>query len=351
MNQNEYIEGLKKCKTHISFIIPVYNTNSIMLERCIKSVLNLGCNDIEIVIINDGSTEIETINVLKAFSKYNNIIVINKDNEGPAIARNVGIESSNGEYIVFLDSDDMIETNRFKKVLQILKKYPDTDVLFHSFDIIDENNSIVKIGYNTNDILSFSCLSSNKNILKKTIDCLGFDNAVIWSKIYKKTAISNVRFDSQLKYCEDNIFNISLTKNCNKFLGIYINAYIHTINPQSLCHKYNPNASKDFSVTIEKMKEQLETSSDINQFYRIVVFHFYVRHVLALQVFNKQNKSNFIFCCKQAKEILYSESYKQAFNNIKLTGLSVREKVVYKLLKRRLFWVAYKVYFFHLQKR
>ena len=94
----------------ISIIVPVYNTEP-YLEQCLDSIINQTLEDIEIICVNDGSTD-NSLSVLEEYaSKDNRIKIINQENEGPGFARNNGLKSVNGEYVLFVDSDDWIELN------------------------------------------------------------------------------------------------------------------------------------------------------------------------------------------------------------------------------------------------
>ena len=99
----------------VSIIVPVYNAEKYLI-RCVDSIINQTYKNLEIILINDGSID----NSLEIMKKYkvidNRIIIIDKKNEGVSIARNVGIKSSSGKYICFVDSDDYIENN----MIQIL---------------------------------------------------------------------------------------------------------------------------------------------------------------------------------------------------------------------------------------
>ena len=89
----------------ISVIIPMYNAEK-TIERCIKSIIN---SNVEIVMVNDGSTD-GSLEICQKYANINkNIKIISQDNKGPIIARNNGIENASGEYIMFLDSDDFYE--------------------------------------------------------------------------------------------------------------------------------------------------------------------------------------------------------------------------------------------------
>lgn len=98
--------------TKISVIIPVYNVEQYLTE-CLDSILNQTLKDIEIICIDDGSTD-NSPNILKEYNKH--IKIITKENEGQASARNIGIKEAQGEYIAFIDSDDFIETTMLEKL-------------------------------------------------------------------------------------------------------------------------------------------------------------------------------------------------------------------------------------------
>ena len=100
-------------KPKISIIIPVYNVEK-YLEQCLKSVINQTFKDIEIICINDGSTD-NSLEILEAFQKQDERIkIINKQNEGQGIARNEGLKVAKGEYISFIDPDDWVAQGMYE---------------------------------------------------------------------------------------------------------------------------------------------------------------------------------------------------------------------------------------------
>lgn len=107
-------------KNVLSIIIPVYN-KELYLKRCIDSIINQTYKELDIVIINDGSTD-NSLEILKEYeNKDNRIKLINKQNGGVASARNAGIKSATGNYITFIDADDKIDSNMMKSMFEILK--------------------------------------------------------------------------------------------------------------------------------------------------------------------------------------------------------------------------------------
>lgn len=129
----------------LSIIIPVYNTGK-HIEKCLNSIINqTKKTDLEIIIINDGSTD-NSEEIIKQFQEKNkdvlNIQYYSKQNEGVAKTRNFGIEKAKSEYIMFLDSDDYIE----EKTMEILEKYIEQDIDLIKFKLqrVDENDNIIE---------------------------------------------------------------------------------------------------------------------------------------------------------------------------------------------------------------
>jgi len=118
-----------------SIIIPVYQVEK-YLEQCLESVLNQNFNDYEVILIDDGSTDNSGKICDDYASKYSNIEVIHQTNSGPSVARNNGMERANGDYIVFIDSDDYIEPDSFKQFYMELTKSHFPDLLITSFKTI-----------------------------------------------------------------------------------------------------------------------------------------------------------------------------------------------------------------------
>lgn len=121
----------------VSVIVPVYNTAE-YLERCLDALVNQTLTDIEIIAVNDGSTD-QSPQILEDYAgRYSNLLIINKENGGQAAARNLGIKESTGEYIGFADSDDYIDRTMFEK-MYCLAKDRDCDMVECHFHFLMEN--------------------------------------------------------------------------------------------------------------------------------------------------------------------------------------------------------------------
>ena len=128
----------------ISVIVPVYNTEK-YIEKCLQSILSQTMNDIEIIVVNDGSTD-NSENVIKQIEKNNNtkiqIKYFKKENGGLSDARNYGVKKATGKYISFIDSDDYIDKNLYKNLEEYINK--DIDVIKFKMETVDENYKTIE---------------------------------------------------------------------------------------------------------------------------------------------------------------------------------------------------------------
>ena len=183
----------------VSIIMPTYNVEK-YLEAALESVVNQTFSDIEVICINDGSTD-NSLQILENYAKQDNRIkLINQQNQGVSVARNNGIEAAAGEYIMFLDPDDTYDLKLCEKVVQkIDKENPDIVMWGHnSFS----DGEIVK----TNEyVYLLNKLERNLKINLKNRLAL---QIFIWDKAFKKEFLdkNNIRFPAGIKNAEDIIF-------------------------------------------------------------------------------------------------------------------------------------------------
>lgn len=132
----------------ISVVVPVYNVEK-YLEKCLQSLIEQCYSDMEIVVVDDKSTD-RSLCIAKKYEKYNNVKVISKEkNTGLSDSRNVGIRESRGQYIMFLDSDDYVEDGCIFKIQEIAKKENEPDIVYfgYSEEYESTNEKYIKYGY------------------------------------------------------------------------------------------------------------------------------------------------------------------------------------------------------------
>lgn len=186
----------------ISIIIPVFNTEK-YIEKCIDSLINQTLKEIEIIVLNDGSTD----SCNDRLKKYDDsrIVYINKDNEGISITRNKGIDLATGEFITFVDSDDYIDITFCEKMYYKAKK-DNCDVVICDYYNKEDNLYIKKEIFDFKD----TKLKDNPSIINEI-------NLGPCNKIYKSTLIldNNIKFPENTKY-EDAPFVVSALSNAAK---------------------------------------------------------------------------------------------------------------------------------------
>lgn len=199
-------------KPFVSIIVPVYNVEK-YLDKCLNSLINQSLQNIEIIIVNDGTKD----NSIKIIQKYmdidNRIVLVNQENQGLSCARNTGLAIAKGEYIGFVDSDDYVEHSMYEKMYNIAKKY-DSDLV--NCNVIDVYEDCIKTSLTLKNEQIFIHKVGVENYLKKYFSNIGI---AVWHKLYKKEIIDkfDLRFVSNnVIYSEDLLFNLCYILHINK---------------------------------------------------------------------------------------------------------------------------------------
>lgn len=169
----------------ISVIIPVYNKEN-YLKKCIDSLINQTYSNIEIILVNDGSSD-KSPEVCDEYSvKDSRIRVINSDNKGVSAARNLGIDKANGRYLMFVDADDWVAPDFCEEAIKIISEN-DSDIGVFGFFCVDGKSGATKSEkrYKTEQLNNIEAL---ERLLKNDIE------NYIWNKIFKASVFFDVRF-------------------------------------------------------------------------------------------------------------------------------------------------------------
>lgn len=235
----------------ISVIIPAYNSSK-YIHRMLKSVCEQTYKNIEIIIIDDGSSD-DTLSICNSYAKKDpRINVFHKENEGVTKARDFGISKATGDFLAFLDSDDSIEPDMYEILYNNLKKY-DTDISHCGYKLIQNNNGI-EYHYNTNEIR----VQDNKSGI---IDLLSGNKVEpgLCTKLYRKCLFDNLEYDKTMKINEDYVINLLVFLKSKKNVFIDIPLYNYYMNDGSASHKktkeyYYIDILKAAHFTLEKFK-------------------------------------------------------------------------------------------------
>ena len=209
-------------KVKVSIVIPVYNATK-YLAKCLDSVINQSYKDIEIVLVNDGSTD-NSGQICDSYAKKDKrIIVFHQNNTGVSIARNNGINNSHGEYVIFIDSDDLIHPEYIQKLVNNVNN----DIL-PVCQIEKFQSEVSFLNYNKEEVMELDknhFVELCKMSLLNTPCCKLYDLDII-----KKNKIN---FKPNLSLGEDLLFNLDYLKYINKIIVIKQKLYYYRKNEKS----------------------------------------------------------------------------------------------------------------------
>lgn len=238
----------------ISVIIPIYNVEK-YLKECIDSILNQTYKNIEIILVDDGSTD-NSPNICDEYTqKDTRVITIHQKNQGVSSARNKGLEASKGNYIFWIDSDDYVKEDCIEKLYNLLKKY-DSDISICDYtqgsdrDYVFVDNEVKEEVYD-----SFTGLN---NIYKN--HHYSFIMAASWAKLIKKSLYKDLKYPVA-KIFEDIYLSHHLISKCNKISYTNEVMYYYYQWPESILGKKLYKAKLDY---LGAFKERIHFFENLN---------------------------------------------------------------------------------------
>lgn len=207
----------------ISVIVPVYNSEN-FLEDCLESLINQTYKNLEIIIINDGSTD-NSFEICKKYSMIDyRIKIINQPNSGVSNARNSGLKIAAGDYISFIDSDDYLELNTYEYLLAEVSHHS-VDVVTYEYFVTRINGEVINI---QND--SFYGLKSKDDFFQKIVNG---GNKFLWSILFSKEVIGSIRFNEKVARGEDTLFVFETMYNAERIYCLKTPLYHYVQSEES----------------------------------------------------------------------------------------------------------------------
>ena len=287
----------------VSVIVPIYNVEK-YLEKCINSLLSQTLEDIQIILVNDGSKD-NSGNIAKEYEKNNKdrVIYVEKENGGLSDARNYGLKYATGDFIAFLDSDDYIEKNAYEKMYN---KAIEENADYVECDFIWEFPNKIRV--------------DKQYPYKNKKEMLSFVRVVAWNKLIKRQLIidNNLEFPKGLRY-EDVEFTYKLIPFINKFA--YVDKpFIHYVQRKgSIANVQNERTAEIFTVldnVIEFYKK-----NNINEKYRDELEYNYARYLLC---------SSLKRMCKIKDKTIREKLLTESWERLNLNFPNWKENVILK---------------------
>ena len=285
----------------ISIIVPFYCTKKEYFDRCMTSLLADKNANIEVLIVDDGSPD-EYKNYFLEYLSDGRVRVIFENHKGVSNARNVGVQEANGEWLMFVDSDDYLESG-YASVLSGFTKDTDADIiLFNGFG--DRYNKIIKNKYFIQENCDYGETIERKTLVIGAGLSLGrtpeyyrcfFTLGAPYSKLIRSSFIkqNEIKFDTKVRFAEDTLFSMNLVLKAKHIYYYDVYLYHYFMNEDSVTGRYRRGLSEDMKVFFSEAWRIIEENNLREQ----LVESYYIRAFLETQRCIRQE-----YCHKQNKD-------------------------------------------------
>lgn len=325
-----------------SFVVPVYNIEK-YAAKCIESLLAQKCDNMEIILVDDGSKDGSGRICDEYAEKDLRIKVIHQENAGVAVARNAGIEQARGKWICLIDGDDYVEPS----LCTVLEKRLDLkyDIIFFGYQHVSPKN-----------IEIFQNAEKEKELTEKDFGKLQlgiFNSRAIgetyknipyltpWGKLWNREFImkNKLLYTPGVKKGQDGLFNIRAFDVAKA--GLYVDdiLYSYRINADSVCHRYNPEIESYLDTLIKRYSEFLEThpNEKLMENFNVMILRQFM-YCVVLNFCHPDNKNSYMQRRREFLKLRRSDTYADVLKNVSLKDLKFQEKVLAILIKCKWFF-------------
>ncbi|HEM6089882.1 TPA: glycosyltransferase family 2 protein [Streptococcus suis] len=291
-------------KDLVSIIVPIYNVEK-FLPRCIESICNQTYENIEILLINDGSTDESEQICVDFMARDPRIRYFLKENGGLSDARNYGIERACGKYLAFIDSDDFVESDFILRLYDALVQQ-NASVAIAGFSKVDENGTILKKEQLENEEL----VLTGREVCKKLHSEKGQVFVVAWNKLYKKELFTNLKY-AKGKLHEDEYLAYQLFYEIERIAIVEECLYYYVERRESITRTQMTDLRFECLIEYQLLRIDFFNSKNDSELLTLNQQAF----LLFVIQFLEQNRSGFVTPEKKAKlRGLYTKIYKELMN-------------------------------------
>ena len=345
-------------KHTISIIIPVYNSEQ-YLKKCLDSIRAQTYNQLEIICVDDDSTDDSPVILEKYAAIDDRIKVIHKKNEGVSIARNTGLDNANGDYVLFVDSDDWIENTTCEIALKNLVEQ-NSDLVLWTYIRERKGESKEKEIFDTD--LVFTEEEVQKKLHRRMIGVIDEELAhpenadalcTVWGKLYKRSIISqyNIKFYDirEIGTYEDGLFNLVYLQYVKKavFLNKYLYHYRRT-NDISITESYDEKLVQKWDKLFELMNQYI-VHNELPVEYIEALNNRISLSLIPLGINEMTKKCSVVDKIKRIKQIVCKKEYIRAVKSLKIQYMPIHWKIFFRAGQRQNSFVIF-ILLFLIQK-
>lgn len=313
----------------VSIIVPVYNSER-SLKRCLDSIVNQSHSNLEIIIVNDGSTD-GSLEISNKYSKKEpRITVINQENSGVSTARNIGLSNSTGDYLMFVDSDDYLDINMVELLIE--------NINLNNSDIVicgikrHRNSKVEMVNFkNSGEFNVKDFLSNNASTIADNL--IGSPCNKLYSTRVIKT--NGLKFDTNIEYAEDLLFNFKYFKKINNVTVLDQHLYNYMLaSGNSLSSKFREDCFANLTIIY------IETLSILHFFdIDISKVRDYFANIYLSQIEHLYRKDSTLNNNQRIKLINEELIKSKTFNLINTAQLTNKNKIIWFLVTRKQFFI------------
>lgn len=310
-----------------------------LLSRCLDSIINQTYKELEIILIDDGSTD-SSGNICDAYAQQDyRIQVIHQQNSGVSSARNAGLEIATGDYISFIDPDDWVESNMYETLIQHVQN-KDIDILrFNAYRKGEIVNQLPFHGL-------YSGQQFENEVVLPMIGAEKFGGmfilGVLWLHLYRREIIerNHIRFNQALRRCEDRLFTLTAVLHAQNMLFIDSAPYHYEVNEGSLSNKYDPQRWQQELIYLKELEteyKKCKVETFIKESDKRIGGEYLLRAVTSINnEFFSDNKNGFFDKYNNTKTIINNPYVKKAVQDTPREKSSLKGKITLGLIRYRM---------------
>lgn len=314
---------MNKCK--LSIIVPVYGVEK-YIDKCLNSLVKQSLKEIEVIVVNDGTKDNSQKIIDKYVKKYpDKIKSYIKENGGQGSARNYGLKKATGEYIGYVDSDDFVEKDMYKKLYNKAKE--------NNYDIVVCGNYNVSEDYQNKNIDAFI------NNYNTDLENIFFGKMAVWNKIYKRDILikNKLEFKEKVWY-EDLAFTLKAIMNSNTFAFIDEPLYDYLIREGSTMNNSNVQRNLEILDAFNDILSYIQHNKKEEYFSKIeflAIDHIYISAIVRVLKAEADDKVKRETINKLLDYM--NKKFPNYKNNKYINTLSKNRKIIYKLINIKMY--------------
>lgn len=321
----------------LSIVVPVYNTPVNLLRQCCESLDNSTNSNTEILLIDDGSTTLNIESDLAEVLDNPKFILVKQDNTGVSSARNLGISRSQGQWIIFVDPDDIFVSN--KSIMNFIHNELKSDVILFGYQTFNLNGIISR--YDANKLVSFNSQKCSETLFHSLLEVSndisanqGFYLGTPWAKAFRRDFLlrNRIEFDVVLKKRQDALFCATCYSKANAIAVCDDPSIIYAYrkdNEYSITKKYNPEAKNYYSYLLNKMIALSETfDTDFQESLSMYAYDL-LKELINLDFCNVNNENSFSARRKDFLSFRNSQDFSLFFTIIDTSKIKAWKKILY----------------------